>query len=1334
MHRSANTNIDHGSVSVDHFYSLDPSADQYASGLAHVYVAHSLPSDGDIRASFCLRIEPAFSNSTSDHACSSIASPMPTSSESLPTILAHVHVHDSVLVACQYNGTSLLTPIARRPVFGHIMSACALRTGSCKPILTKKSPFASRTPNHASIIENRYSIKKSDSLLTRSVKSDMIVCTSDSGMLSIVALVQCPSPQKGNRVPIDDRFADSPSIYMFESVLQHRIAPPGSSYIALGHIVASDALASCIAVAAFQNNITLFPIKAYSPERCVPVFGSSLEILLPRSNATILHMAFLNMPLDFPHLLNLVVVILNKREVEVVLYEWNQLNGVISSFTQYDPCVITKESVPLHLIPLPKLPMYFLVATESEILILNSIDMKHTSRRPLRQTVPGPFHSKEIRQDLNALISAIHVLETTDTDNEHLYMTSDKGHIMYMRVTRAQLNTYIVHVGGVRRPVAFMEILSSTVDNHTLALFGSFCDGEIIHIDAKTLNVSKSEVVPIQWNSGPTLDFCLNLMPTKDTDTLYMTSGTSPYGSVKEIRHGVGVSIESSSTQFSDAIHLWSLSLSPDDECDTFLVASFAASTRIMYICDDGFVDVSDAFGFLIDTPTLNAAACSTRGFFVQVHSLGLVVVRPETMTTHTMSASTVHEWVHPNGHRIVLSAFYREYVVVSTAGESALTLLKIAIDNNSNDPRPGVCVVGTYSASLFILSLDYTEGKLTMLSELKLANYSSAAINIPHTVHILGPTLGLDAQVTETHLLVGVRDGSLIDFTLSWDNDVFEASTPTIMQLGTTPLSLVPSRRRVLGQSYVLAVSSKTWQLSISPIGGIRAALLLCYPIEHAASFLYDGSKINGFLFLTANEMSIAFVEDGPRYHTRSIEIGDTPRRILIDPVTQLLLLAVVAPTEDGKTISAINVLDPETGHVLTSERLAVDETIHSLMVWHVKPTKRYICVGTRVNATCGRVLVFGLKRTSKSRFVKFNLMGQCTLSGPVIALCSFINSYLLASAGSVLHQLKIEAVHRTLTASANIDSYSSITRIHTLGAYIYVSNVRESVSVYSFDVVAKSFKLLKSDVECRAGFDGIPLNDSLVIGSDLNGNIYGLATGSDTNRDHGQHFSNQSMRLVFGFHIGEVVLHLNMGSLSHRILHIMRDANINVGTSAQDCPKSSYKRITETSDLDRGWWPNSNSPHHGISKNLSFTRGSDAGVVYKEPILHQRARGGQILYGATLSGGLVSILRLRPEVHTTLQLLQMCMSEHADTMPLLGNNHSWFRSKSISMQNAIDGLFVTQFLTQNGFAQREIMHQFNILRVKEPYATENNDLMNTQMTVVKMSAILYWLKAACI
>ncbi|KAJ1332791.1 hypothetical protein BSLG_008420 [Batrachochytrium salamandrivorans] len=1171
MHRSANTNIDHGSVSVDHFYSLDPSADQYASGLAHVYVAHSLPSDGDIRASFCLRIEPAFSNSTSDHACSSIASPMPTSSESLPTILAHVHVHDSVLVACQYNGTSLLTPIARRPVFGHIMSACALRTGSCKPILTKKSPFASRTPNHASIIENRYSIKKSDSLLTRSVKSDMIVCTSDSGMLSIVALVQCPSPQKGNRVPIDDRFADSPSIYMFESVLQHRIAPPGSSYIALGHIVASDAL---------------------------------------------------------------------KREVEVVLYEWNQLNGVISSFTQYDPCVITKESVPLHLIPLPKLPMYFLVATESEILILNSIDMKHTSRRPLRQTVPGPFHSKEIRQDLNALISAIHVLETTDTDNEHLYMTSDKGHIMYMRVTRAQLNTYIVHVGGVRRPVAFMEILSSTIDNHTLALFGSF-------IDAKTLNVSKSEVVPIQWNSGPTLDFCLNLMPTKDTDTLYMTSGTSPYGSVKEIRHGVGVSIESSSTQFSDAIHLWSLSLSPDDECDTFLVASFAASTRIMYICDDGFVDVSDAFGFLIDTPTLNAAACSTRGFFVQGYVFQFLKL---------FSPSVVHEWVHPNGHRIVLSAFYREYVVVSTAGESALTLLKIAIDNNSNDPRPGVCVVGTYSASLFILSLDYTEGKLTMLSELKLANYSSAAINIPHTVHILGPTLGLDAQVTETHLLVGVRDGSLIDFTLSWDNDVFEASTPTIMQLGTTPLSLVPSRRRVLGQSYVLAVSSKTWQLSISPIGGIRAALLLCYPIEHAASFLYDGSKINGFLFLTANEMSIAFVEDGPRYHTRSIEIGDTPRRILIDPVTQLLLLAVVAPTEDGKTISAINVLDPETGHVLTSERLAVDETIHSLMVWHVKPTKRYICVGTRVNATCGRVLVFGLKRTSKSRFVKFNLMGQCTLSGPVIALCSFINSYLLASAGSVLHQLKIEAVHRTLTASANIDSYSSITRIHTLGAYIYVSNVRESVSVYSFDVVAKSFKLLKSDVECRAGFDGIPLNDSLVIGSDLNGNIYGLATGSDTNRDHGQHFSNQSMRLVFGFHIGEVVLHLNMGSLSHRILHIMRDANINVGTSAQDCPKSSYKRITETSDLDRGWWPNSNSPHHGISKNLSFTRGSDAGVVYKEPILHQRARGGQILYGATLSGGLVSILRLRPEVHTTLQLLQMCMSEHADTMPLLG------------------------------------------------------------------------------
>ncbi|KAJ8324813.1 hypothetical protein O5D80_007039 [Batrachochytrium dendrobatidis] len=1300
---------------------MNVSTDEIAAEItdeiaAEIYLSHPLRPHGNIRSILSLT--------------------------TLHTQNVLIHVHDSALVACTYNKTTGLTPILSTPVFGRILSACILRSAS-RSILSK--PTLSRRIIHGSTSADSCRKNPNLSLITknriRNSLNDLILCTSDSGFLSGIALCH------------------SFTGYSFECIFQHKIAPPGTSYTQLGHIVVSDPLASCIAVAAFHNRITVFPINSFSEDKGVPLFYSQQDIVLPKPNSNILHMAFLNMPPEFPHIINLVVVVLVNREVEILLYEWNQLNGVISNFTQFVPYATGKEAVPLHLVSLPNLPTYFLIITESELLLLSSIDMKHFSRTPRRQHIPGPFHSKEIRQDLEAIVSSVQVLESNTSDYEHLYITSDQGHIMYLRIARAQLTIHVVHVGEKRRPISLMKSLPSSDNEHSLILFGSFCNGEIIHINAKSLCILGNEPISNDWNAGPTLDFCLADTLGNNTDTLYMTAGAAPLGYIQEIRHGVGVLIDDTTKQFDGAIKLWGLRTSCEDTVDSLLVASFVASTRIMYMQDDEFEDISDISGFTIDVATLNTAACFVSGYFIQVHLHGIIIARPLLDKTINNNTCTVANWSPPNDHKVGFSAFYQDCVLLTLTGENSLMLLKVIIQENSNvqiesissislDIEPscifctkseslfssafisGICIIGSYDSSCVILSILQNAGKLDILSKFSITQYYSTPINVPHSICIIKSkeiSSRSNALISKPHLLIGIRDGALLDFTLDFENDQISFMPPVILQLGDCPLDLVYSHHTDPLDRYVLGVTNQTWQLSVSPIGGIRISQLLHKPILHAARFLYDADVDTGFLFLTSDTLSFVKVDPESGYHIRNINMGDTPRRILVDPVTKLLVVAGSSQGDADEILTTVKVMNPDTGQVYATERLAANETIHSLIVWHVKPTKRYICVGTRIHATSGRVLVFGLKPATKNKHVKFTLMGQYTLNGPVLALCTFVNSYLLASAGSTLYQLKIEAVHRTITAGASIDINSIITRIHALKTQIFIANTQDSISVYKFDIATKAFAFIKSDVTSRVGSECFPLDDSLVIGTDRHGNIYGLDTNQGEDFDTHESTDSQSMQTGFEFHILDIVLQLKPGSMKHRLQQITS------ATAAEHTSFTDDRMISELDTLDKGWWSNNGT---ALSKPMQklYHVSTAENVSISNEVIEQRVHGGQVIYGATLSGGLIAMLRLRSDVYIALEILQNVLAEFEQTRPLLGNDFKTFRSGSGELKKCIDGQFVSQFLLLSDEMAQEVMHQWTCKRQKHPYVLNQSGVMAMSMNTTKMSHILKWLEYMCI
>eukprot|EP00842_Homolaphlyctis_polyrhiza_P004364 jgi/Hompol1/4929/HPOL_004037-RA len=377
---------------------------------------------------------------------------------------------------------------------------------------------------------------------------------------------------------------------------------------------------------------------------------------------------------------------------------------------------------------------------------------------------------------------------------------------------------------------------------------------------------------------------------------------------------------------------------------------------------NDEFEDISDISGFKTNVTTLNAFTLAVEGYLAQVYDQGVILSSYAMIMNHHSSDSLpqqqpVYTWSSLPGQHVICSAISGDNIAIGQSGQSLnVTLLRV-----------------------------------------------TKTIDTPHSIQFLESEM-IDSP---SHLLIGIRHGALLDVSLSCD-PVAQAFTTTQMRsisLGVIPLNVVAAHHSKSESPFVLALSSQPWRISLSPLGDLSVEPVLLNRMDHATPFRIRKAQ-NGtdcFIFLNNKELVLAHVEQRSRHSSRAIHTGDKPRRVLVDPVTRMLILATATGPAEAER-SVIRIFDPATSQCLLSHPLPNGETIHSLAVWHVKRDKRYICVGTQTQDEKGRLLPVALK-----------LLGECAMSGPVLAICTFVNSYLLASAGSVLYQVKIEATTRT-------------------------------------------------------------------------------------------------------------------------------------------------------------------------------------------------------------------------------------------------------------------------------------------------------------------------------
>ncbi|TPX59476.1 hypothetical protein SpCBS45565_g07733 [Spizellomyces sp. 'palustris'] len=1167
------------------------------------------------------------------------------------------------------------------------------------------------------------------------ISADYLACLSDSGYLTFVSFQY--------DVPEDALGPDYRS-GRFVRVAEVSIAPSGLDYKDLGHTLAVDPLSRAIAVTAFEGILRVWPVS-----NAAATIVSNEECVTLHEEGILWQIAFLYPLENESDLVQFVVAKNIDGNLTIVVYEYRR-NKPLEEMKRWAPHVITQDVVPLHLFALSEIPGSFMLITDGDMHFVRAADdrLEVLELPPLRSSSEKPERQVVVAASISPArdCSSAGKQSLRQSAHQTLYLATEQKHLFRMQVTAEPMAVTYQHLTETKTSARALSVLHSDAHVEYIALFGDFCDGEIMTVDANMVITTET---PIR-NWAPILDFNLADLHREGHDTIVFTSGAGAHGSVREIRNGIGITVHASER---DTIHgangLWSLKRRIEDDSDAFLVLSFIHETRIMSLEGAELEDVGNKnHGFDTTVSTIKAASLNYPGLFVQIHPEAVIV-------TELGSGKDIGgKWMAPSGDNIALGAVSDNLVVICLARTNTIVLLKVTMDEDRKEVRfnemgrrkldttpsclycPSKAVqrlcrekstgplfmVGTFEPSLLILSL----GAATPLAQLHehtlVATMTSESISIPHsfaehTVFIESERLIVEMNrqvfVTEKspHFAGHGRKGPILTF-------------PDMHRVGFFPVELVSHPQ----EDHVIAFTDRAWKVFLSgnEVGmtGISFTRVL-----HATPFAYAGIS-DGYMVIAKQTMHFIELDEDKRANMRSLNIGEAPRRILFDAVTRKVLVATTV-RHGGEVGSELRVMDPMSGRCYLKESLQADEKIYALKVWNVKEGKRYICVGTwgyRTTASSeaqGRVLVYNLKAYEKREkpacpqesrkpvMYKMKQLGEMILDGPVQSICPFLGSYLLAAAGDNFYQLKIDAHTRKLVIRAQLPLRWPIQCIDVHGTRVIVGGQKESVSFYSYNVQTKTFEFLKSDRYGRPTAACLAIDDTTAVATDKCGNIVGFSAGDYTGLE-------RTLDTTFSFHLGEAVMRLQLGSI---VQQAITEAD---PSRAKDEILALSHWYSSEGFLHGGWGPSADSV-------AAIAASSEAGHTGADRRKHMDGFAGpRVIYGCSLLGSLFAILKITAELYERLIVLQEVMAVHETTRPLLGNDHARYRSESlqIKFRGSIDGELLSQFLSLDAETKTDIVKKWNDgWTVVRPLAAE----LRGNVTVEDLTRLIKMLDGQC-
>ncbi|CAG8557410.1 10090_t:CDS:10 [Dentiscutata erythropus] len=1180
---------------------------------------------------------------------------------------------ETVLELLEITQEGDLISIIEQPVFGTIKDLAVLRCHFSSPLLFDPVNGTAQMHLGDDISELQH--------LRVIPGQDVLVCLSDSGVLSFIAYTECPSANmhfnegqhsvhKGKKkaaTPVIGSCVEtSRKTGKFQIIKEIPLSQPGFDYQKLGRLVCIDPSGCLIAVAAWQNIFQLFSLHR-GPKVSFDQISQTKEY--PQSGI-ICSMTFLY-PSDKTRILLAMTVYDDlDKQTSIVIYQFWAEDAPERNITSFSKLLLRKdEPPPLHLIPLPNYPECFLLVNvriiERETCFIQAKRIMNGITDFYREPLPFPeFLMTAFAYPADAFVSK-------HSSQQYVYAGKENGDFYRIDIISDVQIVYTLLQKGLNSIGTAMSVLCFDPNvGEFVIISGEMSDGAVVLVCPD----SKTKITCDIPNWAPILDFQMLDLHQERHDVIFTCSGRDKYGSIRELRKAVGVNvITRTGPDFHGVNALWNLKYSNDDKADSFLALSYANSTRLMNVSQGELHDISEYSGLDLEVSSLCVASFgSAPGFVVQIHRLEIVVSKPnvglEAMVENTYVTSS--RWTPPENTVIDVAAVYDSIVVIglSTVNGSIIILLRLdldditfSFDSSALVPYP-LCVIGTFKQSIKFLSLN-PDNYLEMLHEELLVDYSIMKVNIPESACFIG-------SIEKPFFLVGLREGTVIYYQWSWSlaENKPHLANPVVRRIGTLPVKfIVPdsSQTAFIGEqsdsNTVLALSDRPWHIEHSHHTGLN---FVCVAFEHyehvqdATVFRYADLS-QGYMFISQNCLNFVQLNNFTKNNIRTIPVLDTPRRLFYDDFNKLLVVACTS-CKDDSLISVLKLIDPVNGDIIHEFKMQDEdypdnfEAVYSITGWQFtieRQEYRWICVGIGVHdaeerhmigkiaPTGGRLMIFLIKKTPvvQGSGFKYELrkINEIDVNGAVHAICP---------------------LSETLKKVHSKELRWPILSINAYGNRICVGTQKGSLTFYDFnpEKELEPFTFLKTERLTRLISDSIMLNENLAVGADKCGNIFGLLYNKDDPS------IEPCLEPVFSFHEAEIVSRLRVGYLGYRT------ETINKLSEASSDHNSEVKALD-----DLGW---------DINHDLTY------------PVA--------TIIGCSLLGSVLLFMRISIKSYQLLSALQSVLEKWPSTR----NNNVRFRSdsnKTNSINVIIDGDMVSQFLRLSRYEQlRVIEHNPELIK----------------------------------
>ncbi|KAJ6827600.1 splicing factor 3B subunit 3 [Iris pallida] len=516
------------------------------------------------------------------------------------------------------------------------------------------------------------------------------------------------------------------------------------------------------------------------------------------------------------------------------------------------------------------------------------------------------------------------------------------------------------------------------------------------------------------------------------------------------------------------------------------------------------------------------------------------------------------------------------------------------------------------------------------------------------------------------------------------------------IRRIGITPAVLVPVHD--LLDADIIVLSDRPWLLH-SARHSLAYSSISFQSATHVTP-VCSGDCPNGILFVADSSLHLLEMVHTKRLNVHKISVGGTPRKVLyhresktllvmrtglsgiyssdicrVDPLSGAMLQKFRC--ERGETAKCMQIV-----RVGNKEVLVVGTSLFSgkaimpsgeaesakgrLIVLSLESPKcssddGMICTSnfspyiSQICSPSGETVGHATEQLSSSRMssspddmttdvvkveetetANLRLLFQVQLPGVVLSVCSYLDSYFLASAGNMVNVFGfLNDNPQRLRKFAMAKTRFTVTCLTSLYTRIVVGDCRDGILFYSYHEDLRKLEQLYSDPVQRLVADCALTDMETVVVSDRRGNISVL---SCTHHLEGNESPEKNLMLNSSFYLGETVMCIKKGSFSHK------------------------QPLDDSNDSD------------------------GAGRVFQSAC--------NSIMATTLLGSVVILIPITSKEFELLDTVQDRLVVHPLTCPVLGNDLKEFRGRgTLGGPTMLDGDMLAQFLELTRIQQEAVL-----------------------------------------